>query len=238
MLIGIFKMDNIIVNNNPGFPCILWITDSMKTFVENFKSNHCRFSVSLVPAGYYASWEEASGGSFGYIGPMDPNHIKTNFPENMVTLRCCLKLSSLAKSYIDELKNLAENMDTTSGGRNQRLYPLIIETIYKYEQKTNVTYVCKNKGFDLAFESLKVLMPSLTEKEFATFNNDDEYNTNLIHYTNVLDKHDLLIETLEKVVTEKVGIDYYNMSLEVISTDITKNTELMEKILTLAETLV
>ncbi len=97
----------------------------------------------------------------------------------------------------------------------------------------------------MAFGSLKVLIPSLTEKQFATIkidnidNNDENFNINLVYYTNFLDKNDTPIEKIEakeKSTLEKVGVEYYNMSFEVISVDITSNTKLMEKILIIADT--
>ncbi len=139
-------MNNIIVNNDQGFGCLLWITCPMKIFVENFKLNHCEISVSVVPAGYYASKEEYDGGAF--VSPLGFYVNKTPFDERDLTLKYCFKLLPITESFINKLNNFAKDIDVTLGGTKQRLCLLKIEPVYRYERKNNFTYICKKSYFD------------------------------------------------------------------------------------------
>ena len=244
-------MENMInIHNISGYGCNLWITPAMETFVKHIKEiglHDLNFLVSLVPAEYDRTKAE-SRGPIGWIGPSrnDPGSPKINYNERYETLTCILKLSQAAESYIAELSDLANNIEVTRGGRNQRLAPLTIYPIFLYEKVIREHHLCKRTGFDEVLNSLKILLPDITEKDLATsdiggkmmkirnYHSCIEYNSAFIYDMEELKECDAKIMTIETSHDERKGIDYYNFKLEIMSVDIEKNTELLVQILKIA----
>lgn len=231
-------MERISITQNAGYMCDLWITEPMKKLAEQF--DNINFTVSLIPAGYSATNEEARRGAFGYLGPTP--HFgpasKPKFSEESETIVCTCKLPIDISELLDEIKNLSSKLYVRKGGRNNTLEPLTIRSIDAYRRVDKQFFICKNPGFDDVYEKLKILIPDLEEVDLInmsignvsvlSYKYGKSYNPALVH---IAEESDSYLTTFGYSYNENIGMVHYDFKLEIIASDIEVNIEIITKIL-------
>lgn len=233
-------MERISITQNPGYMCDMWLTGSMKKLAEEFADSKINFAVSLIPAGYDCTWEEARGGEFGYLGPV-PSFSpasKPKFSEQTETIVCTCQLSLDVSELLDAIKNLSSGLHVRHGGRNNTLEPLTIKPIDAYRRIDKQFYICKNPGFDDVYEKLKILVPDLEEVDLInmsignvsvlSYKYGKSFNPALVHIT---EDSDLYLTTFGYSYNENIGVSHYDFKLEIIATDIDINYDMIVQIL-------
>jgi hypothetical protein len=230
-------MDKIVLIQNNGYFNKLWITPMMEKLANQFKDfEQFRFTVSLVPAGYDATWEESCKGPFGYIGPPS-SFEKLNFPEELETIVCTCKLKPEFNSDKEEVQNLSNDIYIREGGRNNKFVSMTIEKIYSYQKIDKQFYIHRNFGFDGIYEQLKLLNPNLLEEDLITTElgntikclHGEFYNSSFVHITE--DEKGSCLKSFTRSYNEITGVNHYDFSLTIISTDIGTNMDVIVKIL-------
>lgn len=217
----------IKINHSGHYVKRLWITEPMEELLSNLNTKSIEISLNKMMDSYYMTEEQLNRrlgpeGCCGYVdGPQDPE--KPPYPEHQQYLSLKFKLS--AGALVDEIKNIIKDF-TVTPGNTYYCQPLKCQDVCG--NKIKKTYIYKLPGFNQAFQALQLLIPDLTEEKFA-----DDNNVVLISEEEVLD-HELL-KIVESVVVDKNNVQYYNVELNIISSDIKTNMQSILNIIRLCE---
>lgn len=222
----------ISINDHPGHVGLKWITPPMIEFVDKISElnlSGINFEVGLVPCGYHMTQEEIArcGGPIGYMGPNRLN--RSNFKENELTLKICVETSP--NLDLDGLEKLCKEIYVTAGGRQNVMISYKIYTKYAYGDK--IVYTYGKSGYSYKYETIKNLFY------------DSDIPTDILHneifsllqnlgYTYESEEScvdNTLIETTVIHDGKTTGINTYIVNLEIISTDLEKNTDILIDIL-------
>lgn len=218
----------IEVKQVDSYCCLLHVTPAMQKLVNHLNMD-VNYSVGLVPAGYYATFEEACRGAFGYAGPIVTD--RENFDDSVETLNITLTVNNNFIDIMDHIKQLASNLDVTMGGRDNKHEPLSITINDKYEMYTKTFYYCKRPGFDDLFKGLQTIIPTLTEENMVNYYvSKEEYNSYIQFWDckEELKEGDVVFKTETKSGYKRsIDIENYTVTLSVISTDIERNFDLI-----------
>jgi hypothetical protein len=91
--------------------------------------------------------------------------------------------------------------------------------------------IYKRNGFDNAYSATKVLIPTLSEKEFACILNSapkPQYNPLLIE-KRVYDTEGGCLDTISHM--EKTGVEYYRLSINTLDSDLEENMRAIQTLL-------
>jgi hypothetical protein len=240
-------MDKIILKQNGGYGCDLWVTPMMEKLVNEIDCSLCEYSVGLVPAGYYSLPEECARGEFGYIGNVgcrgstgpsgwsepDTYILKKPFNENTQTLYCTFNCNPTINDTLDQIKELVSELYITPGN-NWRIHTAYTsKENYIYENIIENYYLCKNEKFDDVFEKLNTFGLELTIDDIIDLNIGDqnthhspyiEYNSTFTHVSRDMPiDPNVLLKTILHQYNKMVGISSYSIMLNIIATDIEIN---------------
>ena len=211
----------IKVKQYDSYGALLWVTPMMEKLVQHVQLPACQFSVGLVPAGYYATNQEASRGPCGYAGPRRPEP-RPNFKESTETLVCQMVLLPTFEKDIDTIKSLASQLQVTIGGRDNKLEPLKIRENMMYEKRQRNYYYYKKPGFDDVFRGLHTIDPTFQEKDMIDCKIERYYCYEFSLFGNTLTptEDQQIFKTVTETYDYCVGIKDYTVTLEIIATDI------------------
>lgn len=217
-------MENKInFRDDPNYCCKFWITESMNKLFNTINNPHVNFDIGLVECGYDWSQEEIAGKCIGWRGPaiFDPARpVKPNFKEHHQVLQISFKLPN--QELLNQLEEIGNQILVTPSN-NQRCRPvkfLQYTPHYHYNDVIKTKYHYKKNGFNEAFAQMKMIIPDLTEQQFANY----DYRKLTIVSENELPDHELFTtETIN--VKEQGALQFYTVKLAIIATDIERNFE-------------
>ena len=226
----------IKIEQNSGYGADLWITPYMTELVNEMNVQG-EFSVGLIPAGYDCNAQQASLGDFGYIGPSIPRAVavaKPKFHADQLTLDYRVQV----KTVDEEVLDLVNQVYVRPGGRGNTMSVITQRPHRNVIKKVVTRHLYIKDCFEAIYEHLRQVMPNLTKDDLLDVNfsnrewiGDQKYNPAF------LEASDVLLNDVYKTIIlyqyEDMGIDYYDVTLSFMSSELERNKDVIIQIINL-----